>query len=278
MIETQFAFENIAICMVIYNPTLEVFETIKSYSMFSNIFIFDNSKESNKKDIDSFKINCTYFFDSTNIGYTKALNVLFKYAYEKKIPYCMPVDQESNFVYENFINYFCYFVDTPKIGVLSPFFLIDRKKRKPKRNTFTKSKWVMFNDSLIRTNLLHDINYLDERFFIDWSDYDFCLSISKKEYISGTYNKYIVKAHPGITRKTRIMKIKYGYCSPIRIYYQFRDGLLCYSKHRYKKIYLILLIKFIKILILFDKKNQFLNMVLEGIKDYKTGDFGKRKL
>ena len=275
--ETKSCFEKVAIFMVLYNPNKNVFSAIKSYSKFHHMYIFDNSIKNNEKELIMNGYIGFYHFNNQNVGYTSGLNYLLSIAMKNLyINNIMIVDQETFFEENNYYEFYDFFESNQDIGVLSPKYKIDRKKYSESKKEATYSKWVMFNGTLIKKSLFFKLGGFDNRFFIDWSDYDFCLSAYKIGYKICTYNHYTMRLNAGITKQAKFIHYKFGYCSPLRIYYQFRDGLLCFKKHHYLKILIILFYKFAKILLLFDNKKLFICEMFRGINDFRRREYNDK--
>ena len=98
----------------------------------------------------------------------------------------------------------------------------------------------------------------------------------------GTYrivqcNSAILKHHPAVTceKKLIVFSLKYGVTDPVRIYYQVRNALYMTSEYKSLRAFSIVVVKILKIIILFENKKNYTEYVLRAFKDYKLNITGK---
>ncbi len=261
--------------VVLYNPTLEVVENIKSYNKYcKEVIAVDNSDMKNEIVIRQIKKikNLKYVSLNGNHGIAKALNVGCKYGKNNNYKWVLTMDQDSKFN-DNLIKImFDHIRDYHDIGIISPNYFFDRKRNSKYTGVKTK-KYTMQSGNLLNLNIYEKIGEFKEEFFIDGVDYEYCLRLNKNGYKVYECGEAILYHNPGITKK--LLFFKYGYCSPTRIYYQVRN--LSWISHEYKsfKIKLILIYKWLKIMFFFDNKKEYFNMYKKGITDYRNNRFGK---
>lgn len=268
--------ENTAAVVVAYNIKKYILlENIKTYSKFvDKVIVVDNSDRDNSlKDIQDSTIS--YIKLNGNEGIAKGLNVGIKYAIENGYLYVLTMDQDSSFS-NNLIDEYSK-NEKQDVIIYSPNYLIDRKKKKNYQKNVKYMYWTMTSGNVLNLQLYKKNGTFKEELFIDAVDYEYCLRARKNGYKILQCNKAILKHNPGITKIKKILfyKYKYGYMSPIRLYYQVRNLRYLMINYNCYRALLIIVIKLMKILFLFDNKKNYLKMFKKAILDSKKGIYGK---
>lgn len=263
--------------VVIYNPDSEVIKNIESYiSFFKSIIVVDNSDTKSEINDEIKNKQKIIFIDANgNNGLGLALNLGTKKAKDLGYNYVMTMDQDSKIIREGFQDYLDIATNQKDCLAISPQYSIDRKKPIKLESKIKNVTWTMQSASIFNILILDKLGFFSEKMFLDCTDYEMCLRAKKNNFNILVNMNYSIIHNPGITRQTKILKYKYGYCSPLRIYYQRRNLLYLYSRYKNKKILLVQIIKLIKIVLFFDKKLLFLKMWSKGKKDYTNNLFGK---
>lgn len=268
--------EEILAIVIAYNIEEKIIlQNINSYKNYvDKVIIVDNSDKENKlNELSDEKI--AYLKLNDNLGIAKALNEGIYYAIKHNYKFVLTMDQDSKFnnnlIEEYSKNY------GKDIIIYSPNYIIERKHNKEYKVDSQYLYWTMTSGNLINLELFQKVGMFKEEFFIDGVDYEYCLRARKNGYKILQCNKAILLHNPGITKIKKILfwNYKYGYMSPTRMYYQIRN--LKYISKEYKsfRAELIIIIKFLKIVLLFDNKKEFFTMFKKGIKDCKENKFGK---
>lgn len=268
--------EEILAIVIAYNIEEKIIlQNINSYKNYvDKVIIVDNSDKENKlNELSDEKI--AYLKLNDNLGIAKALNEGIYYAIKHNYKFVLTMDQDSKFnnnlIEEYSKNY------GKDIIIYSPNYIIERKHNKEYKVDSQYLYWTMTSGNLINLELFQKVGMFKEEFFIDGVDYEYCLRARKNGYKILQCNRAILLHNPGITKIKKILfwNYKYGYMSPTRMYYQIRN--LKYISKEYKsfRAELIIIIKFLKIVLLFDNKKEFFTMFKKGIKDCKENKFGK---
>ena len=271
----------IAGVVVLYNYNEEIINNIKTYSKYcTKIYGIDNSDKLNnniKNEIVKIQ-NFEYINLKRNRGIAKALNVGLQKAKEDNFEWVLTMDQDS-FFSDNLISYYKKLIEkqeSNKIAIISPVYKIDRKKTKQYLG-YKKIKYTMQSANLMNVRIWNEIGKFKEDFFIDVVDYEYCYRCIKNNYEIYQCGKALLNHKPGETKEKKILWLnyKYGYCSPERIYYQSRNLLWTAKKYHSINMYLILIMKLGKIILLFNNKKEFLKMYRRGVRDCLDEKFGK---
>lgn len=261
--------------VVLYNPSLVVVDNIKSYSKYcKEIVAIDNSDAVDKKTINKIKeiSNLKYISLNGNYGIAKALNIGCEYGINNKYKWVLTMDQDSYFSDNIIDTMFKDIKNNSKTAIISPNYFFDRKRNKV-YNGYKNKNYTMQSGNLLNLDIYKKVGTFKENFFIDGVDYEYCLRLNKKGYEILECGEAVLYHSPAITKK--ILFFKYGYCNPIRIYYQTRNLLWISRKYNSIEMKLILLYKWLKILLFFDNKKEYFKMYKKGIKDCNDNNFGK---
>lgn len=269
----------LACVVVLFNPKVDNIKNIIGYSiLFDHVYIIDNTENPTEHPEFRQKSNIEYIqlFENKGLGY--ALNLGCQKAYRTDgFEYVVTMDQDSILKYNRFKEYSESILKLEKAAIVSPQYEIDRKKKIVLEDKIVSVDWCMQSASVFNLSILDKLGYFDEQMFIDCIDYDYCLKAKKNGYFVYQNKNYSIYHEPGITKKAKIFHYKYGYCSPLRIYYQSRNLRELYARYKYFKIKIILYMKLLKILLFFDNKKIFLKEYKNGKKDFKNKKFGKTR-
>lgn len=272
--------------VVLYNPDSKIIDNIESYLKYlDKLYIVDNSAEccnclkNIREDLNSYQIE--YIWMGENVGIAKAINVAAQRALQEKYEWLLTMDQDSSFK-TNILNIYSEFILKNRrddVAILSPLYLTDRKCDIAK-GKYESVYWTMQSANLVNLNIYSEVGGFNESYFIDCVDYEYCLRVKKNGYAIVRCNEAILNHNPAITREICIFrkKYKYGYASPIRIYYQVRNALYMFRKYHNIHSIQIVIIKFAKILILFDNKKMFLNYFFMAMNDCMKNISGKKEI
>lgn len=263
--------------VVLYNPTIENINGIKSYLYLADYSVIIDNSDNGADNSDYFKncLNVCYVNLKENKGLGYALNIGCKEAIKKGFKYVITMDQDSVLSEQGFELYKLSILNYPNAALISPQYIIDRKKSITFQNKIDEIDWTMQSASIFNLEILSKLNFFNAEFFIDVIDYEYCLRAKQNGYLVLKYFNYAIKHNPAITKRISLLDLGYGYCSPLRIYYQSRNLRYLKKQYHYHKITFVLLIKYLKILLLFDNKKQFFKMWNRGKKDFKNNKLGK---
>lgn len=267
----------IASVTILYNYDKNILENIKSYeNLVNEVVLIDNSVSSEyyhkyEKILNKY----TYISMNGNVGIAKALNAGIDYLKSKEYEWVLTLDQDSKLennildIYREYINN----NDCEKIIILSPQYIFDRFISSKPYDT-KELKYVMQSANLLNIDKFYKVGKFKEEFFIDMVDYEFCLRAHKFGYKIISCGNAKLNHSPAITKRSKLLKFKYGYCSKERIYYQSRNILWTYKQYKNINILFILIWKLFKIIAFYDEKKEYLKYYFKGISDCQNERFG----
>ena len=269
--------------VVIYNPDNHVINNIKSYiDQVSILYIVDNTE--NECDI-GLKLERNfpdmkyeYIGLKKNIGLAAALNIGIKKAIKEGYEWILTMDQDSSFYNEIIDIYYQYIEkhDTDKVAIIAPQYKTDRIRLK-KTVGYKKIYWTMQSADFINLNAMKKLGLLENSYFIDCIDYEYCLRARKNHYQIVCCNEAILNHSPATTKikKFGTIKLKYGCASSTRSYYKVRNSLYMFQKYHNFLSLGIVIKEWLKILILYDNKQQYFLKFYKAINDFKNGIMGQ---
>lgn len=262
---------------VLYNPTEEDFANIITFAKFIDFLILiDNSEKSHQSDIDSkmkgelFTLY-KYIKSETNIGLSGGINLGIKEADEAGFPWCLFMDQDSSVDYDIVSIYFEELsnIISAKVAILGPQYKYDRVHLKACEGIYP-ARWLMASGCLFNVKIFMMMNGYMNELFLDGCDLEYCLRVKKEGYEIYECRRAIINHRPAITKEKRILglfTLKYGWDKPIRYYYQSRSLHYIIKKYHSLSAIRMYIIKFLKILLIFDDKNLYLRAWFKGHKD-----------
>lgn len=272
--------------VVLYNPTEDVIENIKSYINDINIlYVVDNSEKYNKTVIAQIKkiSKCKYINNNGNKGIASALNIGAKLAIKDGAKWLLTMDQDSKATPEmvKFLKECIFQYKNNNVGIVSPFHA-SKYNKEAKDKKCKIQKMVMTSGNLLNLDAYSIVGPFAEDLFIDYVDNEYCLRLNKNNFIIIENAKAILEHNLGeLSRKKIFWKNIYCYnYSYIRYYYRSRNVILVGKKYNYvDKDYLIELLKDSIKIILYetDKMKKFLYItkgILDGLNN-KTGKLGE---
>lgn len=268
--------ESVIALVILYNFDSSVVNNINSYyKCVDEVLLVDNSDNNTYYNKLKDKLSqCSYISMNGNKGIATALNRGLEYAQSKKYDWALTMDQDS-FFSTNIIREYFDVLEREKndsIIILSPNYLFDRKKFKSYKGT-KKIKYTMQSGNLLNIKLHNENGKFKDDFFIDCVDYEYCLRANKNGYKIIEVGTAVLKHSPAKTKK--IFGLKYGICSPLRIYYQVRNLLWTSREYNCLKLKMIVYYKLFKILFLFGNKKEYISKFIWAVKDYNRNIFGE---
>lgn len=261
--------------IVLYNPGIEDYKNIASYSDKIDItLIIDNSSINHLDEIMKYinidNTRVIYEHHSENFGLCKGMNVGLRKLYAEGCKWALTMNSDSYFkndaidVFRDFVKHnYC-----EKIAILSPVYTFDRNIK----DIYIGKKDIkraMMSGNYLNLDAFFNLGGFYEELFVDGLDNDYCIRAKKNKYRIVECGEALMVHMPCQTRKKKIFfkEIMYGYDSPKRYYGHARS--LAYLIKTYKTGYEIVFYfyKLFKICFLFDNKKEFLNQYWKGTKE-----------
>ncbi|HGH5399394.1 TPA: rhamnosyltransferase [Raoultella ornithinolytica] len=250
--------ENIYAIIVTYNPQLaklkELVISLKQQNV--NPLIIDNGTLE-ENDLESLRDIAYVISLGNNEGIAKAQNIGIRFAKENAADGVIFFDQDSeisdNFVESLISDYISVSKYDNNIGMIGPTFIDSRykfyykqillnrfgvrKKIDPaKLSTPFKVSIIISSGSFVLMSTLDSVGYMDERFFIDYVDTEWCFRMLSKGYSIYVSTSAIMEHAIG-DKMINFGGLHIPVHSPIRRYYRMRNAIIFLN---YKHIPLLL--------------------------------------
>ena len=271
----------IAGCVVLYNPSNECLDNIKTYiDLVDRLYVLDNSTAHNDELVDCLKQfpNTEYINFDDNTGIANALKVGAERAIQEEFDLLLTMDQDSSMpaLSRDALESRFGELKLDDYGIVSLGFNGDEGSDKKLTEVST---WITSGNFIVLENY-KKIKGFREELFIDFVDFDLneqFHAIGKKIAV---FQDLSIRHQIGNPKKYNVCGIKFTVMNhaPIRYYYRFRNALYLYRRNKkfYKKLYRKGLFIDIPKVILFEKnKRAKLKMIKRGRRDAKHGKLGK---
>lgn len=275
----------IAAVTVLYNPSVPVSEIVKSYiEKVDHIYLVDNSDANTYSERPAnLQSNITYINNGENLGIAAALNIGCRAALKDGHRWVLTMDQDSSFIrFDPAV--FTKLDSNENIALYYPTYIINGKKYVYQIVEEGQPIIVMSSGNLVNLNAYLDVDGFDDKLFIDYVDFDFCLKLKLKKYRIQEAAELILKHELGKSRliKTPVANIMVTNHPLIRRYYITRNKLYLLKKYRNVKPFYYaerktVLNELIKIILFENQKIRKLKTMHRGYLDFKHNIFGKKQ-
>lgn len=270
--------------IALYRPTENELRNIQNYLHWLDFCILmDDSEENNeflcKKILTSNQDKYQYVSNKRNIGLCMSANRGIELAISKKAEWILMMNPDSrmeNNIIEIFRGYIKR-INIENVALLAPQYNYDRHIRKAYQG-YKKIRFANMSGSLLNVKVIKKIGIYDRRFFIDGLDVEWCLRALKNGFTLLECGEAILEHHPAETKEVKILGksiFKYGWDKPERYYYQFRSAYIIFQEYHDFHAMLFSIYKFVKVILLFENKREYLRLFRKAIYDAKHQYYGK---
>jgi len=268
----------------LYKPKLDEMENIKKYiDKLDYCFLLDDSGTSNIEVcqylIDKFPGKVEYVCNSQNIGLCASVNNGFQLAINKGADWVLIMNPDGTFQNDALSIYRTYIkeADITNVAIIAPVFNTDRRQKKAGEG-YRLIKYADMTGCLYNAIILQRLEFYDQKTYFYGLDVEYCLRVIKNNYQIIECSEVVLNHHPAETYNVKILGktiFKCGKDNPQRYYYQFRSAYYIYQ--RYHNLFNIAfhIYKFLKVILFFDNKKEYKEMIKLGICDAKRGYYGK---
>jgi len=271
--------------VILYNPTLDVINNIKSYiDPLEHLYIIDNSETTNDWIEQSFfRISkVEYINNQENQGVAKALNITAEKAIEAGYKYLLTMDQDSSFK-EGSLEELLSDIGDDNAGIYSPFHKNKFYTNPPTHNGLEVVSDVMTSGNIINLIAIKQVGYFKEDYFIDYVDIEYCMRLRTNGFkVIRNNDSILIHNEANLEREKIFGKTVYPpNHSATRWYYKIRNYL--YLKKKYIKDFpdyfevenLNIRNNMIKVLLFEKYKFAKFHMMLKGLIHYYRNIKGK---
>ena len=227
--------DNIALIIVLYNPTKEQLFRVRQLGSSYRGVIVDNSPIRNFPNAIG---NMSYLFnDGQNLGIAEAQNRGLRLALEREYDYFVFLDQDSRVEDDYPCNIVAEYLrvkqEKPRLAILGPL-TFHQDSGEEYKSVFHSDKYgcadfiirreIISSGSCISRNVISEVGLLESGLFIDYVDFEWCWRAESKGFICGLTPKVRMEHKVG-QRELKIGKYEIIISAPFRYYYQNRNLL-----------------------------------------------------
>ena len=231
----------VAAGIVTFNPDIEVLEKnidgiIKQTDI---VVIFDNGS-SNAENIEKLasQYNIILIKLEQNKGIAYALNIINEWCVNNNYEWLLTLDQDS-LVRPGLIEKYKQYIKVRKVAMMSCELLSEEDFRKGVNNELNGEEYVDIekcytSGSFVKTDIKKKVGGYDEFFFIDFVDFDMCITLLENSYRIIRVNYLGLIHEVGKTKKVNFLGKKeqiFNHESS-RKYYMSRNGIVYARKHK----------------------------------------------
>lgn len=173
--------------IVTYNPSIErLIENLNAIAhQVERVILFDNCSN-NLNSIEKILVNyenVNIIRSNENIGLASALNRICQISFENNIEWIILLDQDT-VCGNDFIKIYRKYEMLPQAAILCPI-MFDKRRRiyiDKNNNDYEEVHECIQSGALYNVKILDEVGYFDDWYFIDYIDYDYCMSIKRKGY------------------------------------------------------------------------------------------------
>lgn len=271
---------------VLYHPTIEIVENIKSYiKQIDILYLINNTPDDLDQDIvSSLNSNKVVLVNNKkNKGIATALNQAANLAQKDNYGYLLTMDQDSK-VSDNLVEKALRILqDDIRVGIVYPVVINNVSSQISKTNASDKFPIAMTSGSIMRLAIFNEVGGFLDKLFIDYVDYELSIRMILNGYKIIKMEDIFVYHNLGNIKEIKLLSIRVYPTNhlPIRWYYRTRNRFYIYNNYKksipefIQQDKIIFIKELIKILLFENKKISKYNMILRGYLDYKKNKFGE---
>lgn len=277
----------VAAVIVLYNPDSEVWPNIyQCSSQVEKVYLIDNSESPGAYlGHESDTANIFYFWNGGNRGIAYALNRGAEIALSDGYTYLLTLDQDS-FPEDGMVKTLLdsFSVINGSIGIVAPGELVGVDLNAAVTGKPFQVQTVWTSGNLLNLDAYRLVGAFRDDLFIDFVDHEYCLRLNKSGYgvfrVPGARLRHCLGVN-----SWRIVLFGRSFWvtnhAPLRRYYIMRNRLLVRSLYIdefpkfFRKDRLFMVLEILAVLFFEKKKWEKILMLNRGVRDFKSGYFGK---
>lgn len=244
--------QKIAAGIVTFNPDISrLKENVEAiYTQVEQTFLVDNGSENIAEIEDTFAqySGLTILKNSNNEGIAKALNQMVEQAVHCGMEWTLTLDQDS-IAPANMIEGFLPYMEQQETAMLVPV-IRDRVREimdmaEEAKEPYTYVEMAITSGTLMKNDVWKQVQGFDEKLFIDYVDFDYCMKVKIAGYQIVRINDVILLHELGnateikcitwlgnLLKSKKLLAMRYtSNHSPIRLYYVTRNQLYYIRKY-----------------------------------------------
>jgi rhamnosyltransferase len=180
----------IAAAVVLYHPAPSFLSNIHTYySGIDQLIVIDNSEtqdDSIQENLEGFFPGANYRFLNRNAGIAAALNIACDIAIQNNCGWILTMDQDSSFSDHQFSEMRDRIANIKtrfqRVGIITPFHVLHPGHLPKVTEQYSVKKIAMTSGNLLNLEAYTETGLFEEKLFMDYVDYEYCLRLRKNKY------------------------------------------------------------------------------------------------
>lgn len=272
--------------VAMYMPNENEIDNISKYiDKLDYCYLLDDSATDNSRVaqplLNRFEGKVEYYSNPYNMGLVASVNNGFKMAINRGANWILVMNPDGTFK-NDAIGIFRKYIsenDTHDVGIIAPRFNIDRRQKQEGKGV-TEIKYPDMTGCLYNAKILGKLGFYDQNTYFYGLDVEYCIRVRKNGFKIIECCEAVLNHHPAETMNITLFGktiFKCGKDSPQRFYYQFRSAYYINQKYHNFYNFAFFVYKYLKVILFFDNKGEYLKMIKMGIYDAKRGFYGNIK-
>lgn len=225
--------EEVAVIVILFNPSKEDLEYVKGLSAVQNGYIIDNSSKPSLAEVTG---KMHYICNGKNIGIAEAQNIAIREILkDSNFKYIVFFDQDTR-VSPQYVNDITQAYKSTRarinnLAILGP--TVENKDTQEEYRSvfhdsradesgFVQQRDVISSGSCVTTDVIKEVGLNEGPLFIDFVDFEWCWRAQSKGYISGTTTKVSIQHKVG-KKEIHIGNYHIIVSAPFRYFYLYRN-------------------------------------------------------
>ncbi|WP_018616007.1 glycosyltransferase family 2 protein [Segetibacter koreensis] len=230
----------VAAGVVVYHPDSNVLTNINTYySGVEKLIVIDNSETRTTFQNDLHKLfpDAIYLHLNRNAGIAAALNIACEIAIEGGYKWILTMDQDSSFNLDELTEMIARIplveILFKKVGIITPYHVLHTEDVTKTTEQYSVKNIVMASGNLLNLTAYTAIGPFEEKLFMDYADYEYCLRLRKNKYQIIQDNFVKLKHSLGSYAIKKMFGVSFGVSNhnSVRRYYMIRNSLYVSFKY-----------------------------------------------
>lgn len=272
--------------LVLYEPGPEGLEAVRRASgLVKRLFVVDNSRPPVR--LDGTPPGVRHIRNGANLGVARALNQGMLAARDEGFTTALLLDQDSRMERAGLAR-----LVTAQEAIEDAFIVCPRVLYEPPsvrghgsgKGGVTRVNVAISSGSLVDLARLEEVGLHDEKLFVDYVDFEYCLRAAAKGCFTYRVEDAVMHHRLGDRREARLLGLRCypTHHSPERRYYKTRNMLTVWRKHGRRHPRWVLrsarkfLTELLEVWLFEDRKAAKTLACFQGVRDFLLGRYGER--
>lgn len=278
------SIHGIAAVLVLHDPGPRELATLRQAArLVKRLFVIDNSSPAVR--LQDLPAGITHIANGANLGVARALNQGMEAAMDEGFAYALLLDQDTHIERRSVERLRAAFEGLSDAFIVCPRLFYDSAvpPRRKAKHPVTRVNVAISSGSLIDLSRVGEVGLHDEKLFIDYVDFEYCLRAATKGYHTYRIEDAEIRHRLGKARPARLLGLRFmpTHHPPARRYYKTRNMLYVWRRYARTHPRWVMrsvrkfMIEFLEIWLFEERKLEKTLACLRGAKDSLSGCYGE---